>query len=222
MNLKSKNQKIWFVSDTHFCHNKDFLWGGRGFNNVEDHDKFIISKWNEYISKDDIVFHLGDFMLNGSIEKLKSYLEQLTGNINLIWGNHNGYIYPYYKNLIKFYFPHLKGEIYPFQYDDAGAGNTINFLGSYHEIFIDNTPVVLSHFPYSIFNYCNKGGFNICGHSHGSFIESTPNYIKGGKVLDCGIENALKYTNNERPFLSWEEVKSICNKKIQLVKDHHN
>ena len=31
--------KIWIISDLHFCHNKDFIYGKRGFNSIAEHDE---------------------------------------------------------------------------------------------------------------------------------------------------------------------------------------
>ena len=43
------NKKIWFTSDTHFGHIKDFLWSPRGFYSIQEHDEAIIHNWNEVI-----------------------------------------------------------------------------------------------------------------------------------------------------------------------------
>ena len=33
---------IYLTSDTHFCHNKDFLYEPRGFQSIEEHDEAIV------------------------------------------------------------------------------------------------------------------------------------------------------------------------------------
>ena len=76
---------IYFTSDTHFCHNKEFLYKPRGFSNIEEHDKKIIENWNNIIEKDDIIYHLGDVMLNNN-EKGLEYLKSLNGEIHIILG----------------------------------------------------------------------------------------------------------------------------------------
>ena len=38
---------IFIVSDLHLGHSKDFIYGARGFENVEDMNEAIIRKWNE-------------------------------------------------------------------------------------------------------------------------------------------------------------------------------
>lgn len=79
---------IYFTSDTHFGHNKDFLWSPRGYNNIYEHDKDIIKKWNNIVSYDDEVYHLGDVMLGDNDYGL-SCIKQLNGKLHIIRGNHD-------------------------------------------------------------------------------------------------------------------------------------
>lgn len=80
--------EIWITSDTHFGHDKDFIWGARGFENIEQHNQEIIKRWNEIVKKDDIVYHLGDVML-GDLEAGMECLKQLNGQIKIVLGNHD-------------------------------------------------------------------------------------------------------------------------------------
>lgn len=82
------DKKIWFTSDTHFGHIKDFLWSPRGFNSIEEHDEMIIKNWNELVAPEDEVYHLGDVMLNDNEHGLKC-INRLNGKIHLIVGNHD-------------------------------------------------------------------------------------------------------------------------------------
>jgi calcineurin-like phosphoesterase family protein len=79
---------IYFTSDTHFCHNQKFIYEPRGFFSIEKHDKAIIENWNKIVNKNDIVYHLGDVMLNDNEKGLK-YLKSLNGEIHIICGNHD-------------------------------------------------------------------------------------------------------------------------------------
>ena len=64
-------KKIWFTSDTHFGHDKEFLYGPRGFASIGQHDWEIIRNWNSVVGPDDEVYHLGDMML---IDNEKGYI----------------------------------------------------------------------------------------------------------------------------------------------------
>ncbi len=81
--------RIFTTSDTHFGHDREFLWGPRGFTNIEDHDQQVIKNWNSVVTEeDDIVYHLGDVMLGDSDYGMEC-LRQLNGQIKIIPGNHD-------------------------------------------------------------------------------------------------------------------------------------
>jgi len=79
---------IYITSDTHFCHNKEFLFKPRGFDTIDEHDQKVIENWNSVVSNDDDVYHLGDVLLSDT-EKGIECLKQLNGKIHLIRGNHD-------------------------------------------------------------------------------------------------------------------------------------
>ena len=74
----------WIISDTHFFHENI----GRYCNRPENWQELIIKNWNDRVTPDETVLHLGDFALGK-----KSYFELLTGILNgrllLIQGNHD-------------------------------------------------------------------------------------------------------------------------------------
>lgn len=80
--------KIWLTSDLHFCHDREFLYGPRGFSNVEDMNKAIVERWNNVVQPEDTVYVLGDIMLNNNERGLK-LLKSLKGEIHIILGNHD-------------------------------------------------------------------------------------------------------------------------------------
>lgn len=49
---------------------------------------YIIKKWNETVTPEDTVYHLGDFAL-GPSELIKDYRYQLVGDIIMVMGNHD-------------------------------------------------------------------------------------------------------------------------------------
>ena len=87
MDNREIEKKIWFTSDTHFGHQKEFLWAPRGFNSIEEHDEMIIHNWNEVVGPNDDVYHLGDVMLNDNEHGLEC-LKRLNGKIHITIGNH--------------------------------------------------------------------------------------------------------------------------------------
>lgn len=79
---------IYFTSDLHFCHDREFMFNPRGFDSIDDHDKTIINNWNAVVKDDDQVYVLGDLMLNDN-EKGIALIRQLKGKIHIVLGNHD-------------------------------------------------------------------------------------------------------------------------------------
>ena len=55
--------ETFFIADTHFNHDREFIYRVRGFNNIQDMNNTIINNWNNAISCNDQVYFLGDFFL---------------------------------------------------------------------------------------------------------------------------------------------------------------
>lgn len=79
---------IWLTSDLHFNHDRDFIWKVRGFNNVEEMNEAIISRFNAKVGPEDTVYILGDLML-GDKDAGESCLARLNGKKIIILGNHD-------------------------------------------------------------------------------------------------------------------------------------
>ena len=67
---------IWCSSDLHFGHDRQFMYGPRGFSSIEEHDATIIENWNKIVKPNDTVYLLGDLMLNDNENGIKK-LNQL-------------------------------------------------------------------------------------------------------------------------------------------------
>ena len=77
---------IWFTSDTHFYHEQDFLYKPRGFQNFEEMNEAIVERWNSVVKPGDVVYHLGDVLMNHYDINI---INRLNGTIFLIKGNHD-------------------------------------------------------------------------------------------------------------------------------------
>ena len=80
--------RIFVTSDLHFGHDREFLWGPRGFESSQEHDEMVIRNWNSIVRPEDTVYVLGDLML-GDNDYGKCCVERLNGHIKLIRGNHD-------------------------------------------------------------------------------------------------------------------------------------
>ena len=150
--------KIYFTSDTHFCHNKDFCYEPRGFKTIEEMNEKIFNNWNSIVTDEDDIYHLGDIMLNDDTQGMM-YLENLKGKIHIIRGNHDtdtrverykqldNIIEITYATIIKYGKVHLYLCHYPTltaNYDDDKPWhkNLVNLFGHTHqqENFYNNNP----------------------------------------------------------------------------------
>lgn len=83
--------KLFFTSDLHFNHDREFIYQPRGYNGIAEMNQGIINNWNSVVSDDDTVYVLGDLMLGGfdSIQPGLDLIKQLKGHIHVIIGNHD-------------------------------------------------------------------------------------------------------------------------------------
>lgn len=85
---------IFVTSDTHFNHKNMALIDGkfgensRGFESVAAMNNKIVENWNNIVTDDDIVYHLGDVAF-GAMSDLPPIVEQLNGHIEVARGNHD-------------------------------------------------------------------------------------------------------------------------------------
>lgn len=79
---------IYVTSDTHFCHERDFVVNARGYKDVDEMNERQVEKWNSVVGADDEVWFLGDGMLNDNAKGAMLF-GRLNGNIHVIRGNHD-------------------------------------------------------------------------------------------------------------------------------------
>lgn len=183
---------IFFTSDHHFDHRNiiKFQPATRStYQNVEEMNETLIYYWNDIIKPEDIVYYLGDFGF-GTENKINEILQRLNGKIHYIRGNHD-------KTIDRSFSIKKRFE----SYDRFGK-----------EITIDGNFIVLSHYCFEIWNRHHYGSWNLYGHSHGSYKDTS-----GRKRYDVGVDN-----NNMKP-ISYEEVRDIMDKKeINFIDQHIN
>ena len=138
---------IYFTSDLHIGHNKDFLWKARGFSSIEQHDTAILNNWNRVVEDEDTVYILGDLFLGGNKTEFNRIFSQLKGHKILIRGNHDT------TNKIKMY-------VEEYNIEDKGYADI--FIYKKHRFY-------LSHYPTFTANYDDNKRqplINLFGHTH--------------------------------------------------------
>ena len=217
---QTDDQKVYWVSDTHLNHNRDFVYEVRGHKSAQEHTDFIINKINELVRPNDILMHAGDFCLNTEENGLNSLLARIQcQNIYMTWGNHNNPLWKVYQREVKTFLKTYSTlyecgevpedmEIYPFRYKN------VTFLGNYAEITVDGHYFVMCHYPVHVWNHVKDGAKMICGHSHYGLAFSRADNLDA-KILDVG------WDGYSRPLLTGE-VLAIMNKKaVFATGDHH-
>lgn len=152
---------IYLTSDWHFGHNKEFLYGPRGFSNEFDMDNTIIKNHNAIVNPDDDVYCLGDVMLTNNEEGLRC-LKSLKGKIHIIRGNHD---------------TDARLELFNNCYNVVEICDA-KFLryGKYH-FFLSHYPCITSNFDDD--KPLKARTINLCGHSHtlDRFVDMTKGMI---------------------------------------------
>lgn len=82
---------VFFISDTHFSHKNviTFEKSSRPFDTIEEHDEFLIQRWNSVVTKRDLVYHLGDVYLGKKPDGMHEIFSKLNGRKVLVRGNHD-------------------------------------------------------------------------------------------------------------------------------------
>jgi len=135
---------IYFTSDLHIGHDKDFLYEPRGFKNIKDHDLTIVNNWNSVVTDDDDIYILGDLTLEDYDNGL-SKLKLLKGKKHIIIGNHD---------------TNFRVELYKELTDDINYADLVKY-GKYQ--------FYISHYPTHTGNkdkHMSTQLINLYGHTH--------------------------------------------------------
>lgn len=168
----------YYISDLHFGHENVIRFDGRPFDNVDDMELWVKSRWNSKIKNSDTVFILGDFSFEKT-EKTGEILRSLNGKKVLIIGNH----------------------------DKSALANAELFekVTPYLEV-VDPTckrKVVLSHYPIPFYNCAHKQGVMLYGHVHNTVDWKLTEEIKKIVVAN-GVPCAMYNTGCMLPHMNYE------------------
>ena len=78
----------WYFSDPHFGHVN--MAKHRGFSSVEEMDQTIVDNLNQYITKKDIIYCLGDVFWKGTYQDIRKFFTKIKfSRMIFIKGNHD-------------------------------------------------------------------------------------------------------------------------------------
>lgn len=179
---------IYFTSDTHFNHDRGFIYEPRGFNSIEEANRVLFDNWNSTVAPEDDVYMLGDFFLGTDMEWIKSTLSKLHGRIHFIRGNHD---------------TPAKIAIY------KDAENVVEIVDAKYFNYAE-FHFYLSHFPTDTSNLdetdISKAIFNLHGHTH-----SHKKFYQGRPYL----YNVAVDAQGNKPVSIIEVIGDIC-REIEL------
>jgi calcineurin-like phosphoesterase family protein len=134
--------------------------GDRPFENVPHMNEDLIRRWNEVVTPEDLVYHLGDFSF-GDPKESTDVAKRLNGQKHLVWGNHD-------KRLRK-----------SKEFMDQWV-----WCRDMAEIEVWDKKVVLCHFPMLSWNKSHHGAYHLHGHCHGT-LPADPNALR----VDVGVDS---------------------------------
>ena len=146
----------WFTADTHFGHAGARALYRRPFPDVRTMDAAMIERWNEAVAPGDEVWHLGDFAIRQSPERMAALLAGLHGRKHLVTGN-----------------------------NDPPACTALPGWASvqpYMELSVDGATLVLCHYAFRTWRGMGRGALNLHGHSHGRLRPQTRQFDVGVDV----------------------------------------
>ena len=149
------------IGISYFNHDREFVWGVRGFTSVQEMNTSIIEHHNSIVSNDDDVYVLGDLCLGGAgvNHENQQLIEQLNGRLHSVLGNHDTpariEMYRFCKNVV----------------EEPKYADMLHYNG-YH--------FYMSHFPTMTANlekeYLKQCTINLYGHTHqkNNFYQDIP------------------------------------------------
>ena len=206
-NISRINRKdydnIYFASDFHYNHQRDFLWKPRGFKSYQEHDRFLEEQCRT-LTVNDLLIYLGDYSLNTTDEQTSKLLHMTPARMFYIFGNHEGYHSRFYKNALHKFF---KGYINQEHKKNGGSDDHASLHGAN---FVSDFPFQI--FPFSVDKTSGEGFAGI--------QRKLGKWDAGNDIIYFGEEGYFKIGNNHyfcrhMAPLIWDKMKhdnffSLC------------
>lgn len=182
---------IYFSSDLHFCHDREFIYKPRGFNSVDEMNEAIVERFNSVLTEEDTLYLLGDEMLNDN-EKGLEYLSKINAKLVFIIGNHDtDSRINLYKTL-----SNASGEI---------LFATRLKYGKYH-FYLSHYPTITSNLEKESLKECM---INLYGHTH----QQTNFYNDMPFMYHVGVDSHNCYP------ISIEQIIEDCKAKVEECRE---
>ena len=218
LKFSSAKTKLLWLTDPHLQHRPDWgdtspLWKSRGFDSGDEHDEWFYSEWLNHVDSDTTVLSLGDHTFSDPKGDAFRRFSNLPGRILGLAGNHPSGLKTLYREVLRSRGLADHEMLYP-----VTIGN-FTLMGESIHAYIDGISVFMSHHPVYVWPELSGGGLHLHGHCHARLPESNPETVTAGKVLDVGLDNAIKVTGT--PFFDWPTIQRIMATKPVVKRDHH-
>lgn len=135
--------KKFYTSDLHFHHKNVINFDQRPFEDLDDMHEQLIKRWNNKVSREDVVYILGDFSFSKDGDEVNALLRQLNGQKVLVRGNHDHFV------------------------DKKGFDRTLLIdVVDYLRIVDMKQRVILCHYPIAVWDCSHRGSIHLHGHLH--------------------------------------------------------
>ena len=183
--------KVFVTSDSHFNHARIIQYCNRPFQDVSEMNEKLIENWNSVVSKDDVVYHLGDFHL-GSYQNVQYFMDRLNFKfLHLVKGNHDKSFCEWYKR---------------------NKPQTCELHDSYLETKIEGHNFTLCHYAMRVFNKSHHGAYHLYGHSHGTLPDDS-NSLSFDVGVDCHNYTPVSL-EQVREIMSQKKFKLVDKHKV--------
>ncbi|GJE52699.1 hypothetical protein GOFOIKOB_5773 [Methylobacterium tardum] len=153
----------YVISDTHFGHAgmlSERMGRPRPFGSVEEMDEHVVSAWNNRVTRNDRVIHIGDFAYGCSLAHARSIFDRLAGHKTLVRGNHE-----------------QRGERLPWQ----GGIHDVMRVSIQDRGMPEPVDLWLSHYAHLSWPDLHRGRIHLFGHSHGAIPPTA-------RACDVGVD----------------------------------
>ena len=141
---------IYFTSDLHLGHDREFIYKDRGYDNIREMSEDIIKIINDTVKFDDDLYILGDLMLNDDKYGYKLLSQIKCSHLHIILGNHCS------KSRQQIY--QTLWNLYDIKYADYLVYGKWSFMLSHYPMITGDTNTDNKH--------TSNRVYSLCGHVH--------------------------------------------------------
>jgi len=132
----------YYIADLHIGHSNIINFDERPFKNTKEMEETLVNNWNNKVTKDDVVYILGDFCWSTEPDWIR-ILDKLNGEKVLIRGNHD------------------------LKHPSAELKKRFRQICDYKEITDHRRRIIMSHYPIMFYRASyGKDVWHFCGHTH--------------------------------------------------------